>query len=166
SALYNVNLRGVIDGNFEIKLSKKDMNRNGGGVELALVNLVLDPMKVKLDPSSPETAMDLPKITLTGAKDSKILGTVNKMDMDVKELSLKGGDLDLALTGKLMLGARIDEYRMNLEGKMKLSPQLSQAIPMLALFEQQKQPDGTYDLQITGRFNKPSITVGRFKLPF
>jgi len=166
SALYGVNLKGTLDGDADLKINKKDVAKNAGQVEVDLINLTLDPMKVRLDPNAPESTMDLPKITLTGAKNSKLLGTLTKTDFDVKEFTLKGGDLDLSLKGPINLGPRFEDHRVNLSGRLSLSPALAQAIPVLSLFEQQKLPDGSFDLQVGGRLAKPSITVGRFKLPF
>jgi type II secretion system protein N len=166
SALYGLNLKGVLDGDFDVKLSKKDPTKNDGKIDLQLISLTLDPMKINLDPNSPESAMDLPKLTLTGSKNSKISAEMNKSDMEIKELSFKGGDVDLTLKGKLTLAPKLDDYKIDLQGRFKLNPQLSQAIPLLALFEQQKEVDGSYPLQLSGKFTKPSIMVGKFKLPF
>lgn len=166
SVSYGVNLKGIVDGDIDLKFSKKDPTKNSGKIELNLISWVLDPMKIKMDPQAPEATMDLPKITLTGAKNSKLTGDLVKNDLNIKDLSLKGGDIDLNMKGKLTITPKVDDYQLNLDGKFKLTPALTQAIPMLALFEQQKQADGSYDLQLSGRFVKPSITVGRFKLPF
>ena len=43
--------------------------------------------------------------------------------------------------------------------------QLSKALPFLFIIEQQKNAEGIYPLNITGRLSKPSIRIGKFDLP-
>jgi type II secretion system protein N len=161
-----VPLKGIIGGEVDLKLSKKDVGKNSGNIDLDLKSLSLDPTKVKLDPSAPEAVMEIPKINLTGPKGSKIVGELSRNNLEIKELGLKGGDLDASLKGRLTLGPKIDDYQLNLEGPVKLGTALTEGVPLLSLFEQQKQSDGSYNLLISGRLVKPSITVGQFKVPF
>ncbi len=165
SSLYNIKLSGLINGDASAVFSKKNIDKNSGKVDLTFQNLKLDSYKIVLDPSSPESTLDLPKINLTGSKNSKLVGELKKDRLEIKELTFKGGDLDLSLKGNLKIADRADNSEVNLEGNLRITPLLSQAISLLALVEQQKEPDGSYRLKISGRLTKPSITLGNFRLP-
>lgn len=165
SALYNLKLSGLINGDASAIFSKKNIDKNNGKINLTFQNLKLDSYKIVLDPNSPEATLDLPKINLTGSKNSKLIGELKKDKLEIKELTFKGGDLDLSLKGNLKIADRADISEVNLEGNLRIAPLLSQAISLLALVEQQKEPDGSYRLKISGRLTKPSITLGNFRLP-
>lgn len=159
-------LRGIVAGEIDVKFSKKDPSKNSGNIDLDLNSLVLDPTKIRLDPTTPEATMDLPKINLTGPKGSKLVGELNRNNIEIKELSLKGGDVNAALKGRITIATQLDDFQLTLEGPVKLSGQLSEGVPLLSLFKQQQQADGSYNLLLSGRLVKPSVTVGQFKLPF
>lgn len=166
SALYGINLKGVLDGDYEFDYNKKDPTKSSGKINLSLINFSLDPFKVRMDPNTPESEMQIPQIKLSGAKNSKLMAEFHKTDLDITELSLNGGDLELSLHGKITVTPRIEENKIDLSGTFKVKPELLQSVPILALFEQQKQTDGTYPITLTGRMMKPSISVGAFRLPF
>ncbi len=166
SALYGINLKGTIDGDYDLSFNKKDPNKNSGKINLSLMNFLLDPFKVRMDPNSPESEMLVPEIKLSGAKNSKLVASLNKSDLDIQELSFNGGDVELSLKGKVNLAPRMDDYRIDLKGIFKVKPELVKAVPIMALFEQQKQADGSYPITLTGRLLKPAMSVGAFRLPF
>lgn len=166
SALYKINLKGMINGSYQVDTHKKDPSKNTGKIDLTLSNFSLDPIKFKMDPTSPESEMQIPEIKLSAAKNSKLIAEFHKSDIAIKELSFNGADVDLNLKGTINTAPRIDDYRMDISGTFKMKPELAQAIPIMALFEQQKQADGAYPLTLNGKLIKPSISVGAFKLPF
>jgi hypothetical protein len=145
---------------------EKDVAKNSGKPRLDLNGLFADPTKIKFDPTMPESTMDLPKINLTGPKGSKLIGELSRNNIEIKELGLKGGDINAALKGRVTMAPQFDDYQLNLEGPVKLSGQLSEGVPMLSLFKQQQQSDGSYNLLLSGRLTKPAVTVGQFKIPF
>jgi len=166
SALYHVNLKGLVKGSYSLDVNKKDPSKNSGKIDLTLSNFSLDPIKFRMDPNTPESEMQIPQIKLSAAKGSKFVAEFHKMDIAVKELTLNGADVDLNMKGTVSLMPRIEDYRIDLSGSFKIKPDLAQAIPILALFEQQKQPDGSYPLTLNGKLMKPGISVGAFRLPF
>lgn len=166
SAVYHLNMKGVVTGEYSYNLNKKDPTKNSGKIDLNLVNFSLDPIKFRMDPNTPESEMQIPEIKLSGSKGSKLLAEVQKSDILIKEFLLTGADVDLNMKGTLNTSPRVDDYRIDLSGTFKVKPELAQAVPLLALFEQQKQPDGTYPLTVNGRLMKPGISVGAFRLPF
>ena len=164
--LSHINMKGVVTGDYSFNLNKKDPTKNSGKIDLSLVNFSLDPIKFRMDPNTPESEMQIPEIKLSGSKGSKLFAEVQKSDILIKELILTGADVDLNLKGSLNTTPRVDDYRIDLTGTFKVKPELAQAVPLLALFEQQKQADGAYPLSLNGRLMKPGITVGAFRLPF
>ncbi len=166
STLYSINLKGVINGTYQLDSNKKDPSKNRGKIDLTLANFSLDPIKFKMDPTAPESEMVIPQIKLSGAKNSRFVAEFQKSDLAIKEFVFAGADVDLNLKGTLNITPKPDDYRLDVTGTLKLKPELAQAIPIMALFEQQKQADGSYPLTINGRFWKPAISVGAFKLPF
>ncbi len=161
-----VPLKGTLNGEIRLQLSKADPNKNGGNIDIQFENLILEPTRLNLDPSSPDAVIEVPQIKLSGAEDSGIKGEVKKEDLVFQSISLKGGDIDLDLSGKVtMVGPSAKDYRMALQGSMKIVDSLVKALPFLFILEQQKTPEGVYPLNITGRLGKPSIRIGRFNVP-
>lgn len=161
-----VPLTGTLDGDIDLKLNRSDPNKNSGNIDLKLINLTMGSTRLALDPTAPESAMEIPPIKLTGAKDSMIQGEVVKDSLELKTVTLKGGDLDLNLSGRVSLQAvKAADYRLALQGQFSFTEALAKALPFLFIIEQQKNPQGVYPLNITGRLAKPSIRVGTFNLP-
>lgn len=161
-----MNLSGQVDGELRLNIDRRDSSKNSGNIDLRLMNLTLGATKLALDPSSPETAMDIPEIKLSGAKDSGIQGEVKKDVFEISGIHLKGGDLDLSLSGRATLqGPRVSDYRLALQGNFSITETLAKALPFLFIIEQQKNAQGVYPLSITGRLAKPNIRVGTFNLP-
>lgn len=165
-SLYKINLKGIISGEYQSYVNKKDAAKNSGKIDLTLSNFSLDPIKFKMDPTSAESEIQIPQIKLSGSKNSKLIAELRKSDIVIKELNLNGADVDLNLKGTLNMAPRLEDYRLDISGTFKVKPELAQAIPILALFEQQKQSDGAYPITLNGKFMKPGISVGAFRLPF
>lgn len=161
-----IDLKGNLNGDLSLKLNRADPSKNSGNIDLEFVNMVMEATKVALDPTSPDSAIDIPQIKISGAKGSGIKGEVQKEDLVLQSILLKDGDLDLDLSGKVsMVGANSKEYRLALQGTLKVAETLVKALPFLLMLEQQKSPDGAYPLNITGRLGKPSIRIGRIAIP-
>lgn len=166
SAKAKVPFTGTVEGDIDLSLHRADPAKNSGNIDLKLINLAMGATRLALDPSAPESAMEIPPIKLSGAKDSVILGEVQKDSLEVKSVTLKGGDLELNLSGRVSLQAvKPADYRLALQGQFSLTEALAKALPFLFIIEQQKNPQGVYPLNITGRLAKPSIRVGTFNLP-
>ncbi|MCE9624226.1 MAG: type II secretion system protein GspN [Deltaproteobacteria bacterium] len=166
SAKAKIDLTGSLDGDIDLRLNKADTNKNEGSIDLRLIDLTMASTRVALDPTAPDQAMEIPQIKLTGAKDSGIKGEVKKENLEISAIDLKGGDLDLNLSGRVVLqGAKASDYRLALQGGFSLTEALAKALPILFIIEQQKNPQGVYPLNMTGRLGKPSIRVGTFNLP-
>ncbi len=161
-----LDLSGTLDGDIDLSLNRADAAKNSGKIDLSLLNLTMGPKRISIDPSSPEASMEIPEIKLSGAKDSGIQGEVKKENLELNSIKLQGGDLDLDLSGRVVLqGARAGDYRLALQGGFSIAEALAKALPFLFIIEQQKNPQGVYPLNITGRLGKPSIRVGTFQLP-
>lgn len=162
----NVVLNGVLNGNVDLKLNQGDPKQSKGEIEIALSNLVLDPTKITLDPSDPASAMETPRIKLSGEKGSHITAKVNEGRLEVQSITLRGGDLELDLQGRISLqGASPKDYRLDMDGSFKVSEALDKALPFLFIIEQQRNAQGFYPVKISGRISKPAIRIGKFRVP-
>jgi type II secretion system protein N len=161
-----IGLKGNLNGELRIKLNRADANKNSGNIDLEFADLIMEPTKLSLDPSAPEAAVDIPQIKLTGSEDSGIKGEVQKEDLVLQSVTLKGGDVDLDLSGKIsLLGMNAKDYRLAFQGSLKVAENLIKALPFLLMLEQQKTPEGVYPINISGRLGKPSIRIGRIAIP-
>lgn len=166
SSKAKVGLKGAIDGDLDIRFNKFDVNRNTGKVDLELIDFAMDPTRINLDPSAPDAAMEIPEIKLTGSKGSHIQAELQKDNLMVSSIQFAGGDLELNLDGRLALqGPNPADYRLALKGNFKIADTLSKALPFLFIIEQQKNAEGIYPLNITGRLGKPGIRIGKFDVP-
>jgi len=161
-----VGLKGNLDGALDVRLNKADPSRNAGKVDVNLIDFTMDPVRLNLDPSAPDAAMEIPAIKLSSGEGSHIQAEIQKDNMAVNSIQLSGGDLELNMDGRVALqGANPGDYRLALKGSFRIAEQLSKALPFLFIIEQQKNAEGIYPLNITGRLSKPSIRIGKFDLP-
>lgn len=156
-----INMTGELNGKVALKVDKKRPIRSEGKIALNLRNVIIPATNVKLG----EMSMPLPDLTLTKQKGSDIKLEISKGTISVDTFTLVGGDLEIDLKGKIFLSNNINNYRFNLNGSLKASEVLNQALPFLFVVEKQKREDGSFPLSITGRLAKPSIKVGTFTLP-
>lgn len=157
--LYGVDLSSDIDGDIDMEIYPTTPLKNNGSVILNIKSL-------KLGESNIMDVFPMPAITLAAAKGkSNVDMVMNRGNIEIREMDLRGGDLDLDLGGKVFLAQRVSNFRFNLKGKLGFSDRLADELPALAIISQQQGEDGLYPISITGRLNKPSIKVGDFKLP-
>jgi len=159
----DVLLRGTLEGKLELRLNAADSKSNQGKIDIKLVNLSVDPTKILLDPSDPNSAMELPKITLSKKKGSHIKGKLQQNKFELESITLKGGDLDLDLKGRLTLRPNnLKRSRLSVKGVFRISDSLIQSVPLLGLLEAQKNEKGEYPLRLSGRLENPKIRIGKF----
>ena len=96
---------------------------------------------------------------------TKVQASVSCGNFEIKEIKFQGGDLELEADGKIYGARQMENYRFNLKGNFKVSPDLAAKVPLLMTLDKQKTAEGTYPFTITGRISKPSIRVGEFKIP-
>ncbi len=164
-AIFNY-LKGVLDGNFEVKFFAKDPSKNKGLIDVKLADFVITSFKTRMDPTSSESEIEIPEIKLSTSKNSKLVADFNKTDLNIKQFVFSGGDIEINVNGQIHLAQKVNDYQLDLRGNIKINSEAVKKVPLLALFEQQKQADGTYPFTLTGRLMKPSISVGAFRLPF
>jgi type II secretion system protein N len=153
-------LSGLVSGDLDFEIYPQDPLRNTGKALLQVLDLGMGEM------SFANGALTLPAIKLAQAGgNSKIDVQVNRGNFEVRALQLAGGDLELNTDGKIYGARRADNYRFNLKGSFKVTPDLAQKVQLLQLVDKQKAADGSYPFTITGRLTKPSIRIGDFKLP-
>jgi type II secretion system protein N len=153
-------ISGMVSGAVALEMYPQDPLRNTGAATLQVLDLGLGEISLA------NGAFKLPPIKLAQAGgNSKIDLQVNRGNFEVKTFQLAGGDLDFDTNGKIYGARRADNYRFNLKGSFRVTPELAQKLEILSLVEKQKAADGSYPFTITGRVLKPSIRIGEFKLP-
>jgi len=161
-----VGLKGILEGEIDLKFDPENPSGNEGKIDIELENLSTDPTSITLDPGDPASAMSIPGIKLTGAKGSHIKASILKDKLDIQSIKFTGGDLDLDLKGSVSLkGRRPEDYRLDIKGGFKMSENLTKALPFLFIIEKQKNAQGVYPLTVTGRLGKPNIQIGKFRVP-
>ncbi len=194
SAKAKMNLSGTLDGDIDLKLNRSDPNKNSGNIDLNILNLSVDsseiplpsafegavdeaikgqgaggdnPIKVALNRGPAGPVLDVEGVKLSGSKDSGIKAEVKKDNLEISSLTLKNGDLDLNLNGRInLVGAKAGDYRLAMQGGFSATENLRKALVFIFfVFEDQKNPQGQYPLNLTGRLGKPSIRIGTFNLP-
>ncbi|MFO1462561.1 MAG: type II secretion system protein GspN [bacterium] len=194
SAKTRMALSGILDGDIDLKLNKADPNKNAGTIDLDIQNLAINssqiplpsafegavdealksqaagadnPIKVALNRGPTGAILDLSGVKLSGTKDSGLRAEVKKDNLEISSLSLKNGDLDLGLSGRVnLVGARAGDYRLALQGGFSATENLRKALVFVFfIIEDQKNPQGQYPLNVTGRLGKPTVRIGTFNLP-
>ena len=156
-------LSGTLGGTVQIDVFSEDALKNSGKVSLDLLDLRLGEVTL----GEGEGAIRIPQIQLTqaGGLPSKVDLTIDRGNVEIKQVNLAGGDLDLQMDGKVYGARQFENYRFNLKGALKVSAALADKVPLLLMVEKQKSPDGSYPFTITGRVSGPSIRIGEFKVP-
>lgn len=152
---------GVMSGTVDLEIYPQDPLRNVGKAVIEIPELQLG--EVDLGGG----AMKLPSLRLAqlGSPASKIQIEIDKGNFEIKQIQFAGGDIDLQANGKIYGARKMENYRFNLQGSFKVSSAVADKIPLLMMVAKQRSPDGTFPFTITGRFTKPNIRVGEFKVP-
>ena len=157
--LYGIDLSSDIDADIDMEIYPMTPLKNNGSIVLNIKSL-------KMGESNIMNVFPLPAITLAeAAGKSSVDMVMNRGNIEIRKIDLRGGDLDLGLDGKVFLAQKIANFRLNLKGKLGFSERLSNELPALAIISQQEGEDGLYPISVTGRLNQPSIKVGEFKVP-
>lgn len=154
-------LTSRIGGHVELKIDRQRAIRSSGKITLAPVDFRISQSEFKLN----DLSLPLPDLVLSRGRESNIKLDIGKGAVTIESFKLAGEDLNLDLTGKIFLASTIDNCRLNLSGLFTLQKKLSDALPFLFIVEQQKQPDGSYPLTLTGRLAKPAMKIGAFTVP-
>lgn len=161
TTVLGLKLKGTINGSVEMNVNQQRLVRTTGKVDLKLDDFTLDQSDAHFGPMD----VPLPNLAITKGGGSQIKGEVDKGQVALDSIALKGGDLQLDISGKIFLSNTFANSRFNVRGSFKASPALEKALPFLFIVEKQKAADGSYPLSITGRLTSPVIKVGNFTLP-
>jgi type II secretion system protein N len=153
-------IAGVVSGDLNFEVFPDDPTRNTGKASLKVQSLELGEI------SSGFLQIPALKLAQPGA-DSKIELAITRGNVEVKSFQFLGGDLNFDTNGKVYGARRADNYRFNLKGSIKPTPEMEPKLFVLALpdIKKQRTPEGVYPFTITGRLTKPSIRIGDYKLP-
>ena len=152
---------GIINGNVSLSIDTEDPLNNHGKIHLQFPELVLGEI------ATTDGSFKLPalKIAQLGAAPATLETSMTKGNIDLTGFNFAGGDLELTSDGKVYGAKKWDNYRFNLKGGFKVKKEIADQVPLLALVDNQKQPDGTLPFTITGRVICPNIRIGEFKIP-
>lgn len=160
SDLLTVPMEGRLNGKADLDLFPKQMNKNRAKIDLKLQDFKIPASKVT---PYPGVDLDLPETNLSG-KGGVLKGSLDKGKLTLDQFALPGDDLSVTVSGTVQLSPRFPLSRLNLEGNFRVSEKISQSIPLLVVIEKQKGEDGSYPVTITGRFNRPNLTIGTFEV--
>lgn len=152
---------GMINGHISLTIDSEDPLNNQGKINLQFPELVLGEM------TSADGSFKIPSMKLAqmGMAPATIDTSMLKGNIELTGLKFEGGDLEINSDGKVYGAKKWDNYRFNLKGGFKVKKEIADQVPLLALVDRQKQPDGTLPLTITGRIICPNIRIGEFKVP-
>lgn len=161
SARFGIKIASKLNGEVVLKIDKQRPMRTTG-------KIILNPSELKIVASelkAGEFIMWLPDLSIAKGRDSKIKVDIEGGAATIDAFKFAGGDFGLDAKGKIFLSPKIENYRLNLTGNFTASKALHDALPFLFIVDQQKQPDGSYPISVTGRFEKPIVKVGNFTVP-
>jgi len=153
----NLPIDGSLKGNIFLEIYPTDPLRNVGKIQLTLGEL-------RLSEGATAGGFPLPSLTLVKEGKGEIVIEVVRGNWELKSFNLSGGDIDFEATGKVYAARRVKNYRLSLRGSFQPQAGSEEKIPFLGLIEAQKK-EGRYPFSVTGRFSKPSVRIGTFKLP-
>lgn len=104
----------------------------------------------------------IPDIDIAKGRESQLKITIEKGAINVDEFKFANGEIALDLKGRIFLSNKIENYRPNLTGSFAVPQKLMEPLFFLSLLDSQRQEDGSYPLNISGRLAKPSIKIGTF----
>ncbi len=156
-----INLSGIINGHLSLSIDPEDSLNNHGTIHLQFPELTLGEM------TTSDGAFKVPvlKLAKIDGSPATLDTAIVKGNIDLTGLKFAGGDLELGVDGKVYGAKKWDNYRFNLKGNFKVTQEVSDQVPILALIEKQKQTDGQFPFTLTGRVTCPNIRIGEFKLP-
>lgn len=154
-------MTGKINGDVDLKIDKQRSVNSTGNIFVELVDWKIAAGEAKFG----EMVMPLPDLVLTKGRDARIKANISKGSINFDSFKFAGGDLLVDLKGKVFMSSKTENYRFNLNGSFTASQKLNEAMPFLFIIEQQKQQDGSYPLNVTGRLTKPTIKIGTFTVP-
>lgn len=157
---WKISLQGSVSGTVDLEWFKDNPIKNNGEIQLQVNSLELKNINIP-------DILTLPSLSLVdGASGpSKIILEISRANWNVESLQLRGQDMELNVNGKIYGARRMDNYRFNLKGVMKLATPLVEKVPLLGVIESYKDASGLYPLTITGRIASPNIRIGDFKVP-
>ncbi|MDO8644214.1 MAG: type II secretion system protein GspN [bacterium] len=164
---YGLQLASQMDGKATFEYYPNEPIRQKGNLEIQIRSFDLLESKVPIGEGATVIPFDLPALKLAGGPTPSLLHlSMEKGKVEFDSLTLKGGDLETDLKGKLYLARGVGDSRLSLHGDFSLSDKAIKDLPFLILIEKEKKEDGKYPLGVSGRLSKPTVRVGMMALPF
>lgn len=158
-------LSSRVDGDVDLELFKADPIRHQGVLRLKVKELKVLPSKFHVGDPGQGLEIDLPELELAKKHDSGMEFQVGKGKVEIKKFALTGDDLNLTAEGELFIARDLRDWRLDIKGKFKPSEKMATAAQVLFIVDKQKDADGYYPFAISGRFARPSVRIGTFRVP-
>ena len=106
-----VELAGIADGAVQLEIYPEDPLRNSGKISLQMPELKI------LSVTIPGNFFEVPAMVLAqeGAPASKAEITINRGNIEIKQIHFSGGDFELQTDGKIYGARKTENYRFNLK---------------------------------------------------
>lgn len=158
-AKWGVDLSSDVDGKIDMELYPKTPIRNNGSIQLNI-------QKLKMGESNIMKFFKLPPLDLAAPQGkSRVDIVMNRGNIEIRSLDLKGGEITLSLGGKIYLAQRVSHFRLNIRGKFGIDEKRAKDFVLLSVIGKQKGEDGLYPLTVTGQIRRPNIRIGEFRVP-
>lgn len=159
-AMTGLKLKGGMSGTIDLQVNPKQIKAAKGRVKMSLEDWRTQKgSKLKLGALG---EIDLgTNYTLTKSEGSSFDVELDRGTMQIKGFQLKGGDLEIQLTGQIFLEQKFPNSRCNLKGSIKLSEKMQEIIPV-AMLGPASPDDGSYPIELSGRLDQLRKRIGNF----
>lgn len=164
-ATTGLKLGGMINGDVECALDARQMKATQGAIALTFQEWkILKGSQLKLGSlgTLDLSELNIESLILSRSEDSGLELAIENGVATVNVLRLKGGDIEVDLTGKLFLEQPFANSRVNLKGTVKFSEKMTQVFPVQMLGAANPD-DGSYVLELSGRVNALQKRIGSFR---
>lgn len=157
-----LNLFSQIEGDARINYDAKQPLRTAGNLRISFDKMGLKAGELSLGEMG---TFPLPDLSLA-AGNSMLKAAIDKGAVNVEALKLKGDDLNIDMAGKIFLAPTVSRFRINLQGKFRLSQKMWGIIdPVLPEkwledLKKQKGADDSFPLSFSGQVASPQVYSG------
>lgn len=164
-ATTGLKLGGLLNGDVELSIDARQLKAAQGAIALAFQDWkILKGSQLKLGSLGTLnlSELNIESLLLSRSEDSGLELAIENGVATVNTLRLKGGDIEVDLTGKIFLEQPFANARVNLKGTVKFSEKMSQVFPVQMLGAANPD-DGSYALELSGRVNALQKRIGSFR---
>ncbi|HPQ71792.1 MAG TPA: type II secretion system protein GspN [bacterium] len=140
-----MDLEGVLSGNFEAHVNRINRRLNEGALNINLDNLKAKNIKI-LEKELPPIAFEPGKMSFE----------LKRQNLTVKDFTLKGDNLEVGLTGRVTTREDLMSSRMFLTLKIKPSEAMEDALGIIMMTLKEPDANGFYQIPLKGTLKNPN----------